>query len=147
MKLTNEGEGYNFKRLTLATSQIVKSQFSLKKVTKLQYVANFFFRVKCYLMYLIMIIMFRRKLCSKSNFIVVFPILANFAAFLDHTKENSRVYTDDGKFCVNFMFSQSTCLRLLAHQMWLLYLLPVRYGGCFAPNQNRTCEIAQQLYG
>ena len=36
-------------------------------------------------------------------------------------------------FMLIFMFSQSTCLRLLAHQMWLLYLLPVRYGGCFVP--------------
>ena len=42
-----------------------------------------------YLMHFIIIIMFGWKLCSKSNFIMIFPILANFAAFLDHTKENA----------------------------------------------------------
>ena len=37
-------------------------------------------------------------MCSKFNFIVIFQILANFAAFLDHTKENADVNKNDGYF-------------------------------------------------
>ena len=42
------------------------------------------------------------KMCSKFNFIAIFLTLANFAAFLDHTKENADVSKNDGNFCVNF---------------------------------------------
>ena len=42
------------------------------------------------------------KLCSKFNFIVIFLILADFAAFLDDTKENADVSKNDGYFKVNF---------------------------------------------
>ena len=40
-------------------------------------------------------------MCSKFNFIAIFLILANFAAFLDHTKENADVSKNDGYFWVN----------------------------------------------
>ena len=35
-------------------------------------------------------------MCSKFNFIAICLILSNFAAFLDHTKENADVSKDDG---------------------------------------------------
>ena len=41
-------------------------------------------------------------MCSKLNFIAIFLILANFAAFLDHTKENDDVSKDGGYSWVNF---------------------------------------------
>ena len=41
-------------------------------------------------------------MCSKFNFIEIFPILANFAAFLDHTKENAHVSKKDSYFEANF---------------------------------------------
>ena len=37
-------------------------------------------------------------MCSKFNFIAIFLILANFAAFLDQTKENADVSKNDGYF-------------------------------------------------
>ena len=74
-------------------------------------------------------------MCSKFNFITIFLILANFAAFLDHTKENADVSKTDGYFRLISTFTESTCLRLLAHQIWSLYLLPVKSyvggGGAF----------------
>ena len=54
----------------------------------MEYFANVFCNV-CYLMHSITSIMFGWKMCSKFNFIAIFLILANFAAFLDHTKENA----------------------------------------------------------
>ena len=42
--------------------------------------------------------MFGWKMCSKFNLIAIFLILANFAAFLDHTKENADVSKNDGYF-------------------------------------------------
>ena len=39
--------------------------------------------------------MFGWKLCSTFNVIAIFPILANFAAFLDETKENADVSKSD----------------------------------------------------
>ena len=33
-------------------------------------------------------------MCSKFNFIAIFLILANFVAFLDHTKENADVHKE-----------------------------------------------------
>ena len=41
-------------------------------------------------------------MCSKFNFIAIFLILINFAAFLDHTKENVDVSKNDGQSLVNF---------------------------------------------
>ena len=41
-------------------------------------------------------------MCSKSKFIAIFLMLANFAAFLDHTKENADVSNNDGQSSVNF---------------------------------------------
>ena len=43
-------------------------------------------------------IMFGWKLYSKLNFIAIFLILANFAACLDHTKENADMSKNDGYF-------------------------------------------------
>ena len=37
-------------------------------------------------------------MCSIFNFIAIFLILANFAAFLDHTKEDADVSKNDGYF-------------------------------------------------
>ena len=47
-------------------------------------------------MHSITIIMFSWKSCSEFNFIVVFLILANFAAILDNTKKNANVRKNDG---------------------------------------------------
>ena len=41
-------------------------------------------------------------MCSKINFIAIFLILVNFAAFLDNTKENTDVSKNDGQSSVNF---------------------------------------------
>ena len=40
--------------------------------------------------------MFGWKLCSKLNFNAIFLILANFASFLDHAKENADMTKNDG---------------------------------------------------
>ena len=50
--------------------------------------ANFFCNI-AFLMHSITSIMFGWKMCSKFNFSAIFLILANFAAFLDHTKGNA----------------------------------------------------------
>ena len=69
----------------------------MKKGEKLQYFANFFCSVVLFdIFYCIVIIMFGWYLCSKLNFIAIFLVLANFAAFLDHTKENAGVSRNDG---------------------------------------------------
>ena len=46
--------------------------------------------------------MFAWKMCSKINFISIFLVLANFATFLDHTKEKADVSKNGGYFKVNF---------------------------------------------
>ena len=43
-------------------------------------------------------ITFGWKMCSKFYFIAIFLILANFAAVLDHTRENADVSKSDGYF-------------------------------------------------
>ena len=53
-------------------------------------------------MYSIIMFMLGWKLCSKFDFISYFLILADFAAFLDHTKENADVSNICGKFQVTF---------------------------------------------
>ena len=67
--------------------------------------------------------MFGWKMCS-FNFIVIFLMLTNFAAFLDHTKENADVSKNDGCFEVD-----SYIYRKYMHE-------------AFAPppNQNRTIK-------
>ena len=42
-------------------------------------------------MHLILTIMFGWKLCPKFNFNAAFPVMADFVAFLDHTKKNADV--------------------------------------------------------
>ena len=79
-------------------------------------------------MHSITIIMFWWKMCSKFNFIAIFLILANFAAFLDHTKENADLSKTVANLRLIFIFTESTCLRLSAHQILSLYLLPVKVG-------------------
>ena len=53
-------------------------------------------------MHSIINIMFGWKISSKFNFILSFLILANFAAFLDHTRESADVSKNGGYFKVNF---------------------------------------------
>ena len=53
-------------------------------------------------MHSIIRIVFGLKICSKFNFIAIFLILANLAAFLDHTEENADVSKNYGYFWVNF---------------------------------------------
>ena len=47
-------------------------------------------------------IMFGCKMCPKFNFSAIFLILASFAAFLDHPKENADVSKNDGLSEVTF---------------------------------------------
>ena len=56
------------------------------------------FVIYCYLMLSITCITFGWKISFKSNFISIFLILANFAAFLYHTKENADVSKNDSYF-------------------------------------------------
>ena len=95
--LTNEGAGENFLGLTQEKSQILKSQLSRKKEQKWN-ILQISFVMWCYLMHSIASIMFGWKMCSKFNFIAIFLILANFTAFLDHTKENADVSKNDAYF-------------------------------------------------
>ena len=60
------------------------------------------------------------------NFYHGFLIYAShFAAFFDHAKDDGDVSINDGNYRLIFIFSENTCLRLLSHQIWLLYILPV----------------------
>ena len=89
--------GDNFLGLTQEKSQILKSQLSRKKEQKWN-ILQISFLMLCYLMHSIINTMFGWKICSKFNFISIFLILANFAAFLDHTKENADVSKNGGYF-------------------------------------------------
>ena len=95
--LKNEGAGDNFLGLTQEKSQILKSQLSRKKEQKWN-ILQISFLMLCYLMHSIINTMFGWKICCKFNFISIFLILANFAAFLDHTKENADVSKNGGYF-------------------------------------------------
>ena len=64
----------------------------------MEYFANSFFNFVLFLMHSIINTMFGWKICSKFNFISIFLTLANFAAFLDHTKENADVSKNGGYF-------------------------------------------------
>ena len=66
----------------IANSQIAIIAEKLQNLNVLQ----ISFVMQCYLMNSIRIIMFGWKLCSKFYLIAIFPILAHFAAFLDHKK-------------------------------------------------------------
>ena len=57
---------------------------------------------------------------SKFNFIAIFLILANFAAFLDPTKDMLTWAKMMAIFRLIFIFTESTCVRLLEHQVSLL---------------------------
>ena len=95
--LKNEGAGDNILGLTQEKSQILKSQLSRKKEQKGN-ILQISFSMLCYLMHSIINTMFGWKICSKFNFISIFLIFANFAAFLDHTKENADVSKNGGCF-------------------------------------------------
>ena len=95
--LKNEGAGDNFLGLTQEKSQILKSQLSRKKEQKWN-ILQMSFVMLCYLMHSIVNIMFGWKKCSKFNFTSIFLLLANFAAFLDHTKKNADVSKNGGYF-------------------------------------------------
>ena len=88
--------------------------------------------------------MFGWKMCSNLNFIVIFLILVNFAAFLDHTKENADVSENEGQSWVNFYIFRKYMPETPSTQN--LVTLPItsqelgRGGGFLPPNQNRTIK-------
>ena len=63
----------------------------------MDFFANFFLNVVLFDESIINV-MFGWKICSKFNFISIFLILANLAAFLDHAKENADVSKNGGYF-------------------------------------------------
>ena len=135
--------GDNFLGLTREKSQILKSQLSRKKEQKWN-ILQISFVMLCYLMHSIINIMFGWKISSKFNFISIFLILANFAAFLDHTKESADVSKDGGYFKVNFYIYRKYMPE--AFNTPNLVALPITSqelgrGGFFAPpNQNSTIK-------
>ena len=52
------------------------------------------------------------KMCSKLNSIAIFLILANFAAFLDHTKENADVSENDSQSLIVVGLFDSSLISL-----------------------------------
>ena len=81
--------------------------------------------------------------CSKFNFIAIFLILVNFAAFLDHTKENADVSKNDGQFQVNLYVYRKYMPEAICTQN--LVTLPITSqelgrGAFLPPNQNRTIK-------
>ena len=88
--------------------------------------------------------MFGWKMCSKVNFIAIFLILVNFAAFRDHTKENADVSENDGQSKVNFYVYRKCMPEAISTQN--LVTLPntsqeLGRGGAFLPpNQNSTIK-------
>ena len=88
--------------------------------------------------------MFGLKICSKFNFISIFLILANFAAFLDHTKENADVSKNGGYFKVNFYIYRKYMPEAVSTPN--LVALPIasqelsRGGAFLPPNQNSTIK-------
>ena len=87
-------------------------------------------------MHSITIIMFVWKMCSKFNFIAIFLILVNFAAFLDHTKENANVSKNEGQSYVDFYIFRKYMPEAISTQN--LVTLPIASqelgrGGLFCP--------------
>ena len=73
---------------------------------------------------------------SKSNFIAIFLLLVNCAAFLDHTKENADVSKNDGQSSVNFYIYRNYMPEAISAQN--LVTLPITSqelgrGGAFLP--------------
>ena len=67
----------------------------------------------------IIIIMFEWKLCSKCNFIVIFPILSNVADFINQTKEDANMRQIGVWFYVNsYIFRK--------YMAWAIVALPIR---------------------
>ena len=89
--------------------------------------------------------MFGWKLCSKFNFIAIFPTLANFPAFLDYTKENADVSKGDSQFKVNFQIFRVHMPEAISASISVT-LPRVRVAFLPPPNQNRTYQIAQPLH-
>ena len=96
-------------------------------------------------MHSIINIMFGWKISSKFNFISSFLILANFAAFLDHTKESADVSKNGGYFKVDFYIYRKYMPEAFSTPN--LVALPItsqelgRGGGAFLPpNQNSTIK-------
>ena len=89
--------------LTNSRHFVPRAKISSKTMLRISFVkVNDFLTMLCYLMHSIINTMFGWKICSKFNFISIFLIFANFAAFLDHTKENADVSKNGGYFKVNF---------------------------------------------
>ena len=90
------------------------------------------------------IIVFWWKKCSRFNFIAILLILVNFAAFLDHIKENADVSKNDGLSSVNFYIYRKCMPEASSTQN--LVTLPITSKelgrGAFLPppNQNRTIK-------
>ena len=83
--------------------------------------------------------MFKWKMCSKFNFIAIFLIFVNFAAFHDHTKENADVSKNEGQSYVNFYIFRKFMPEAIRTQNFVT--LPItsqelgRGGGLFCPPQ------------
>ena len=77
-------------------------------------------------------------MCSRFNFIVILLLLANFATFLDHTKENADVSKNDGYFRLIFTFTESAsnlvALPITSQELGRGAFLPP------PPDQNRTIK-------
>ena len=152
----------------------------------MEYFANFFCNV------VLFDALFHKYHVWMDYILSIFLILANFAAFLDHTRENADVSKNGGYFKVNFYiyrkymseafstphlvalpitsqefrrggflpptkivlilrliftFTESTCLRLLAHHIWSPYPLPVKslVEGAFCP-QTKIVLILRLIF-
>ena len=66
--------------------------------------------------------MFGWKLCSKFNISTVILILTNFAAFLDHMKQNADVSSNDGLLNLIFKLLKSTFSELLKAKKYVCFI-------------------------
>ena len=82
-------------------------------------------------------------MCSKFNFIAIFLILANFAAFLDHTKENADVSKNDGYFSVYFYIYRNYVRKAFRTPSLVALTITSQElgrGAFLPPNQNSTIK-------
>ena len=95
-------------------------------------------------MHSIISIVFGLKICSKFNFIAIFLILANLAAFLDHTEENADVSKNYGYFWVNFYIYRKYMPEAFTTPNLVAVTITnqeLDRGGLFCPpNQNSTIK-------
>ena len=95
-------------------------------------------------MHSIISVVFGWKICSKYNFIAIFLILANFAAFLDHTEENADVSKNDGYFWVDFYIYRKYMPQAFTTPNLVAVPITSQKLGrgvfCPPPNQNSTIK-------